>query len=105
MKNMMNELTGKYVIVRTVNAGVHVGVLKSISAYGIVELTESRRIRYWKGAASLSQIGIDGIRDKVESQVAMELPTIAIREWIEIIPCTPEAEDDLRNFPVWKMDV
>lgn len=102
MKNMMNELIGKYVIVRTVYAGVHAGVLKSISADGIVEMTDSRRVHYWNGAASLSQMGIDGIGDKETSRVAMALEYVMIREWIEIIPCTKEAEADLRNFPVWK---
>jgi hypothetical protein len=49
----------KYVIVRTYSAGVFAGTL--ISRKGAeVELTNARRMWYWKGAASLSQLAVEG---------------------------------------------
>ena len=47
----------KYVIVRTYSAGVFAGYL--ISQKGKeVTLTDARRIWFWSGAASLSQLAI-----------------------------------------------
>ena len=52
-------MIGKHVIVRTYSAGVHAGILKSRDGKEAV-LTDARRIWYWDGAATLSQLAIDG---------------------------------------------
>ena len=44
-----NKMTGKYVIVRCHDAGVHAGILESYNGREAV-LTESRRLWYWKPA-------------------------------------------------------
>ena len=48
-----------YVIIRTYSAGVHAGYLKYREGKE-VELINTRRIWYWEGAASLSQLSKDG---------------------------------------------
>ena len=50
----------QYVIVRTYSAGVHAGYLKRRDGKD-VDLINSRRLWYWKGAASLSQLAVDGV--------------------------------------------
>lgn len=52
-------MKNKYVIIRTRSAGVFAGVLKSYKA-GEAILNNARRIWYWSGAASLSQLAVDG---------------------------------------------
>lgn len=49
------------VIIRCARAGVFFGYLadKDLSK-GIVKLKQARRLWYWSGAASLSQIAVDG---------------------------------------------
>ena len=48
----------KYVIVRTYSAGVFAGYLDSRKGKEAVVLN-ARRIHYWDGAASLSQLAVD----------------------------------------------
>ena len=50
----------KYVIVRTYSAGVHAGTLVSQKGKEVV-LMNTRRIWYWKGAASLSEMAVSGV--------------------------------------------
>lgn len=52
------EKKGRYVIVRTYSAGVFAGTLVSRKGQGVV-LKDARRLWYWKGAASLSQLAVD----------------------------------------------
>lgn len=85
---------GKYVIVRTYMAGVHVGVLKSRNGQEVV-LTESRRIWRWNGANTLSEISLNGVAS--DSRVAEEVPSITLTQAIEIIPCSKAAEKNLRG--------
>ena len=44
-----------YVIIRTINAGVHAGFLKSHKNMEVT-LLDSRRLWLWKGALTLSEI-------------------------------------------------
>ena len=53
----------KYVIVRTFAMGVFAGELNEESTETKKVLNNARRIWYWKGAASLSQLAIDGTSD------------------------------------------
>lgn len=64
-----------------------------------VTLKNSRRIHYWEGACSLSQVAMEGIH---QGRVAMELPEIQVENVIEIIPMTNEAIQNLTNQEVWK---
>lgn len=95
-------MIGKFVIIRTHSAGVHFGILTEMSADGkLVKLTESRRVHYWDGAASLSQMAIDGIKNANKSRVSVALPEILLTESIEIIPCSENAIENLKNQPIW----
>lgn len=60
IKEKAIELEGmEYVIVRTYSAGVFAGYLKNRNGKE-VEMINARRIWYWEGAASLSQLAMDG---------------------------------------------
>jgi hypothetical protein len=92
------------VLIRSYGSGVHFGLLESSEeapSGTIVTLRNSRRIYYWKGAATCSQIAMDGISN--ESKVCMEIPTIRITQAIEIIPLTEVAFENLKNMDVWKV--
>ena len=80
---------GRYCVVRTHNAGVHVGTVQSVDVRNVA-LTEARRIWYWKGAFTLSEISQFGI-DPKNSRVAVAVPEIFLTEAIEIIPATDAA--------------
>lgn len=94
-------MIGQFVIVRTYSAGVHFGYLKSQNGKEVV-LTDSRRVHYWEGAASLSQMAVDGIKKPKSSRVAKVLPEIMLTEAIEIIDAEL-ARKNLQNQPTWEV--
>lgn len=105
-KSEVNKIAEKtdgmeYVIVRTCSAGVHAGYLKSRNGKE-VELINSRRIWYWNGAASLSQLAMDGAKNQDKCKYPCVLPTIYITEAVEIIPCTDKARINIQETHTWK---
>ena len=90
-----------YVIVRTYSAGVHAGELVSRNGKE-VELKNARRLWYWDGAASLSQLAMEGVSKPQNCKFPCEVPEIILTEAIEIIPCTQKAMDSIREVPIWK---
>jgi len=90
-----------YVVVRTFSAGVHIGYLKSKDGQSVA-LVNSRRLHYWEGAASLSQVAMDGVSGA--TRLAMTLPEIMLEEVIEVIPCSLKAQECLEGFQVWKIE-
>ena len=95
------EVTADYVIIRTYSAGVHAGYLKSRNGKEVV-LTDSRRIWYWDGAASLSQMAVDGVSKPENCKFAVVLPEIILTEAIEIISCTKKAKLCIEAVKEWK---
>jgi hypothetical protein len=91
----------EYVIVRTYSAGVHFGVVRKREGKE-VELINSRRIWYWDGAASLSQMAVDGVSKPENCKFSVPVPEIILTEAIEIIPCTEKARDCILGVPEWK---
>jgi hypothetical protein len=90
-------------IIRSYASGVHFGEVAEMrdTVHGLsVTLKNSRRIHYWEGACSLSQVAMEGIRT---GRVAIELPEIQVENVIEIIPMTAAAIDNLKNQPIWKV--
>ena len=91
----------KYVIVRTYSAGVFAGYLESRTGQEVV-LRNARRIWYWKGAASLSQLAQSGTSDPNGCKFPETVNEITLLQAIEIITVTPKAKKIIENVPVWK---
>lgn len=91
----------QYVIVRTQSAGVHFGILKSRTGSEIV-LTDTRRIWYWRGAASLSELALHGVSRPKECKFTVMLPEITLLGAIEIIPCSDAASKIILAVPEWR---
>ena len=94
------RLERDYVIVRTFSAGVFAGVL-SYWKVKEVELLNARRIWYWSGAASLSQLSVDGVANPNECKFPVAVESIILTEAIEIIPCTDKAQRSIKGVPIW----
>lgn len=92
---------GKYVMVRTYSAGVFAGHLVSRKGKE-VKLKNARRIWYWKGAASLSQLAMEGTSAPTECKFPCPVSEVELTEAIEIIPITSKAEKIIKEVPVWK---
>ena len=91
-----------YCIVRTRSAGVFAGYLKGWDGGLQGTVTNARRLWFWRGAASLSQLAMEGVKNPGECKFAMEVPLIALTEIIEVIACTQAAFDNIKAVPVWK---
>jgi hypothetical protein len=91
------------VIVRCRSAGVFFGELYSHDKVtGTAVLKNARRCWYWSGAASLSQLAVDGTSKPGECKFPVAVPEIALAEVIEVIPCTFTAIKSLTSVKVWK---
>lgn len=89
-----------YVIIRTYSAGVHAGYLHKKEGNEVV-LKNARRIWYWDGAATLSQLAVDGTSKPENCKFPCAVPEVTI-QWIEIIPCTKKAKDSIEGVKVWE---
>jgi len=92
--------TKKYVIVRTTSAGVFAGFLKSNKGQEVV-LTTARRLWYWSGAASLSQLSVDGVADPKNCKFPVAVPEVTLLQAIEILPVSVKAKKSIEGVPVW----
>ena len=92
----------KYVIVRCRDAGVHAGEYVSHSGREVV-LANARRIWYWSGAASLSEIAVHGCSKPKDCKIALPVPKITLTEASEIIECEIAGEAFLREAVAWKV--
>lgn len=89
-------------IVRADRAGVFFGKIKERSG-SEVTMTDVRRIWYWDGAASLSQLAVEGTKKPKHCKFAVYVPEMTILGVIEIIPCTAEAEASIKEVPEWRV--
>lgn len=98
----MNKYINEKVIIRADRAGVFYGTLAEKDGTE-VELKNCRRLWYWDGAASISEIALSGVTKPERCKFSVTVPSIIVTGVIEIIPCTEEAIISISNVPVWKM--
>ena len=89
------------VIVRTQSAGVFAGVLESRDGSEAV-VSNARRLWYWAGAASLSQLSIEGVSNPLECKFPIAVPEVTLLRVIEILPLSEKAKASIDAVPVWK---
>lgn len=94
-------MIGKYCMIRTYSAGVFAGTLKERNGKEAL-LTDARRIWYWRGAASLSQLAADGTSDPHGCKFPVAVDEVLLTEVIEIIPITDKAKASIADVPEWK---
>lgn len=94
-------MINKYVIVRTYSAGVFAGTMKERNGKEVT-LTNARRIWYWAGAASLSQLAQSGTSKPDQCKFPEPVKEIILTEAIEILATTDKAEESIKGVPVWE---
>jgi hypothetical protein len=91
----------EYKIVRTQSAGVFAGFLKSRTGSEVVML-KARRIWYWDGAASLSQLAIDGTSKPATCQFPEAVEKVELLGVIEILYVTEKAKKSIESVKIWQ---
>lgn len=94
-------MLNKKVIVRGDRSGVFFGTLTKKEG-SEVTLTSCRRLWYWDGACSISQLAVDGTKKPSSCRFTVTVPEIMIMDAIEIIPCTDKAITSIEGVEVWK---
>ena len=95
-------MIGKKVIIRGDRSGVFFGTLTEKNGQE-VKLADCRRLWYWSGAASLSQLAAEGVKNPANCKFTVAVSEIVILDAIEIIPCTDEAVKVITSTREWRV--
>lgn len=90
------------VIIRAKHAGVFFGEIVERKD-SEVKLINAIRIWKWAGAASLSQLAVDGVKEPENCKFSIVVPEIIILGVIEIITCSDKAIRSINSVKVWKV--
>ena len=90
----------EYVIVRSYDAGCFAGYLAKKDGREVT-LKNARRLWYWSGAASLSQLAMEGVADKSNCKFPCEVGSIIIDNVCEVINATEKARKIISEVKVW----
>lgn len=88
-------------IVRCYGAGVFLATIESRKGKEAI-LRNARRLWYWSGAASLSQLAMEGTKDPSNCKFPCVVDRIVVTEVIEILDTTEAACASLDAVPTWQ---
>lgn len=100
MKKVGKKATKKTVIVRS-TAGVFMGSLEKY-AHAEATLTSVRRLWYWSGAASLSQLAQKGTSRPKDCKFPCLVGRIIIPNVMEMLDVTKKAKESIDAVPEWR---
>ena len=92
---------GRKVIVRTEHAGVFYGIITEMEGQTI-EIAQCRRIWYWDGAASLSELSQTGPKKPQNCKFSVVVSSMVVMGVKEILPCTEAASIAIEAVKEWK---
>ena len=99
---MMNDaVVGKYCIVRGRYFGVFAGTVDALDGDRVL-LKNARRLWYWDGAASISQLALEGVKAPQNCKFTVTVESALLLNVIEIIPATEQAKRSIDEVRVWK---
>ncbi len=93
-------MKAKIVIVRTDRAGVFMGALDGKEGTDVV-LNDARRLWYWTGAASLSELAQRGPSEPAKCKFPGPVARVHLFGVIEILDVTDAAQSAIDAVPVW----
>ena len=89
-------------IIRGDRSGVFFGEIAERSGREVT-IRNCRRLWYWDGAASLSQLASEGVKEPQNCNFTVTVDELIVLDAIELIPCTEEACASIDGVKVWKM--
>lgn len=98
---MKKNYDGKYCVVRGDRSGVFAGNVESRNGQEVI-IKNVRRLWFWDGACSISQLAKDGTKKPNRCKFTVTLDEIELLDAIEIIKCTNEAEKSIKEVSEWK---
>jgi len=95
-------MKNEFCLIRANNAGVFFGRVARRD-HDEVDLEDVRRIWYWEGACSLSQLAVDGTKKPSGCKFTVTVPKMTVLGVCEIIPCSEKAIESIGSVPEWKI--
>lgn len=95
-------MDNRWYIIRADRAGVFFGHIAQRRG-SEVDLTDVRRIWFWAGACSLSQLATEGTKEPDRCRFTVVVPEMTVLGVIEIIPCTDAAVESIMGVKEWKI--
>lgn len=94
-------MLNKKVIVRGDRSGVFFGTLTKKEGREVT-LQNCRRLWYWDGANSVSQLAVEGTVRPRNCKFTVTVEEMVVLDAIEILPCTEKAVKSIEGVAVWK---
>ena len=101
MENINNAVIGKYCIIRGREFGVFAGTVEAVEGNRCL-VKNARRLWYWEGAASISQLATEGTTNPKGCKFTVTVDSVLLADYIEIIPATEQARECIQKVEVWK---
>ena len=101
METAMNKAKNQKYIIRCDRAGVFYAEIKERRG-DEADLVNARRLWYWDGAASLSQLATEGVKAPENCKFTVTVPSMTVLGVIETIPCSKAAVQSIDGVPEWK---
>lgn len=98
---MEYSFVGKYCVVRSDRAGIFAGTVAEHEGQSVI-LKNVRRLWYWDGAASISQIAVEGVTAPGNCKFTMPVEALGLFDVIELIPAMDKARAVIEGVEVWK---
>lgn len=97
----MENKSEQYYIIRCDRAGVFFAKIAERRG-DEADLVDCRRLWYWDGAASLSQLAMEGVKAPENCKFTVTIPAMTVLGVIEIIPCSERAVKSINGVREWK---
>ena len=91
----------KFYIVRGDRSGVFFGNIKERNGKEVL-MTNVRRLWYWEGACSISQLAKEGTATPNKCKFTVTLDELLVLDAIEIDTCTDVAVKNIQGVKEWK---
>jgi hypothetical protein len=91
----------EYKIIRTQSAGVFAGFLEKRNGQEAI-IRKARRIWFWDGASSLSQLAEEGTKKPENCKFPCEVEKIELTQVIEVLSVTKKGQKSIQSVKVWE---
>ena len=95
-------MANKKYLVRGRDSGVFFGEIKERNGQEVT-MTNARRIWYWEGAASLSQLANEGTKKPNKCKFTVPVDEMVVLDAVEIDTCTEEAVKSIEAVQPWRV--
>lgn len=99
--NNMKNNNEKYYIVRGDRSGVFAGNIKERNGKEVL-MNNVRRLWYWDGASSISQLAKEGTVNPNNCKFSVVVDEVLVLDAIEIDTCSKESEKSIKGVKEWK---